>query len=290
MRISKSLASEHAVDELVDLLFAVAPGTTLHEGLSLSLPSLSGVGKLEGPQEVVGLSEVSTNGPELVDQVLNAGDTVLSEDGVNNRVVLEGFSAAVDLTEATAVDELGDGGTAGETVGDQGLDLLDHVPGGLVQFDEGTVVDLSETEELHDLSLLGGELVDTAGTDNECELSLTFNEERAGLLGVTLALDESGISGGVLLGVLLGVGESLLSLGSGVGLLGLTVSNDSGENLGVTRGLLGEVLGNDSGLLGGFLGGSGSKHIKGVSQLLFALVLFRQLSRKSVFNAAERAF
>jgi hypothetical protein len=55
---------------------------------------------------------------------------------------------------------------------------------GLGEFDEDTVVDLEETEELEDLARLGRDLVDTLDADDKGELGLLINEERA-----TLAAD-----------------------------------------------------------------------------------------------------
>ena len=48
----------------------------------------------------------------------------------------------------------------------------EHVHGGLVQLDEDTVVDLSQTEQLEDLLDLGGDLVDTTNPHNEGELGV----------------------------------------------------------------------------------------------------------------------
>ena len=70
--------SNHAGDELVDLFFAVAPSTSLVVGVSLLLKALKWGGKLEWPEEVVGLLEVGTNSPDLMDQVLDAGNSVCS--------------------------------------------------------------------------------------------------------------------------------------------------------------------------------------------------------------------
>ena len=47
------------------------------------------------------------------------------------------------------------------SVSDEWLDHLDHVPGGLVELDEHTVVQLSESEELQDLLWLWGKLTNT---------------------------------------------------------------------------------------------------------------------------------
>ena len=48
----------------------------------------------------------------------------------------------------------------------------EHVHGGLVQLDEDTVVDLSQTEQLEDLLDLGGNLVDTTDPHDEGELGV----------------------------------------------------------------------------------------------------------------------
>jgi hypothetical protein len=238
--------SHHAVDELVDEFFAVAPDTSVGEGVALLLETAEGGGELEGPEEVVGLLEVGADGPDLVDKVLNAGDTILAENLIDASVVVEGNAGAVDLTVTTGVDKLAGGGAGGETVGDEGLDVADHVHGSLVHAHENTVVELAETEELHDLLLLGGKLVDTTGTDNEGDLGLGLNEEVTFLLGLALIVDKLLVSGGVLKSVLLGVVVSDLALlgtlllGSGAGGL------EGGEHLGVTGDLLSDVFGNDS--------------------------------------------
>ena len=59
------------------------------------------------------------------------------------------------------VDELADGVAGWVAVGDVGLDNSDHVDGGAVELDDHTVVELTKTEQLHDLLLLGWELVNT---------------------------------------------------------------------------------------------------------------------------------
>ena len=241
-----SSRSQHTDDELVDVLFSVAPGTTTLVGVSLLLEALGWGVKLEGPEEVVGLLEVGSDGPELVDEVLDAGDSVLSEGVVNDGVVVDGDSGAVNLSEATGVDELGGGGAGGVSVGDEGFNETDHVPGSTVELDEGTVMELTESEELHDLLLLGGKLVDTSDSDHESDLGLGFDEDVTSLLGVSLVLDEGSVGGGVLLGVLLGVGASGSSLGLAVSLGVSAVLDEGGEHLSVAGSLLDDVFGDNS--------------------------------------------
>ena len=203
--LNKDNRSEHALNQWVNELFSVTPVSSSLEGVSLMRETSSGSSELEGPQEVVGFLEVGADGNDLMDEVFNARDTRLAKNAINDGVVIERNSGAVNLTEAAAVDELLDGGAGGVAVGDEGLNVADHVPGGLVKLDESTVVELAESEELHDLLLLGGKLVDTSDSDDKGNLGLRLDEEVSVLLGVTSALDEGGISGGILGGVLLSV-------------------------------------------------------------------------------------
>ena len=96
-----------------------------------------------------------------MDQILNAVDTLLTKGARDDRVVVQSESLSVDLAEAALVDKLADGVTGWVTIGDVRLDHADHVDGSTVKLDEDTVVELTETEELHDLLGLGWELVDT---------------------------------------------------------------------------------------------------------------------------------
>ena len=129
--------------------------------MALLEEATNGRAELEGPQEVVGLLEVSANGPDLVDEVLDTGNTLIAKSLLDDGVIVESDSGSVDLAVASLVDELADGVTGGVSVGDVGLDHADHVDGSSVQLDEDTVVELAESKELHDLLGLGWQLVDT---------------------------------------------------------------------------------------------------------------------------------
>lgn len=97
-----------------------------------------------------------------MDEVLNAGDADLAEVLLDKLVVGDGKALLVDLSVTALVDELTDGLQVGVAVGDERLDDLQHLNGGLGKLDEDTVVDLEKTEELEGLALLGVDLVDTA--------------------------------------------------------------------------------------------------------------------------------
>jgi hypothetical protein len=160
---SRRLHLVHLSDEGVDVLLTVTSVTTLDVVLELAgAEATSGVGELEGPEEVVGLLEVGANSVDLVDQILHADNAVLAEGLLNDLVVGKRDTLLVDLSVTTLVDELTDTFEVGVTVSDVGVDDGQHLLGGLGETDEGTVVDLDQTEKLQDLARLRSNLVDTA--------------------------------------------------------------------------------------------------------------------------------
>jgi hypothetical protein len=87
---TKSLTSNlvHLTDQTVDELFTVTKVTTLNEVLELASPkSTGGRRELEWPQEVGGLLEVGADSENLVDEILNGDDTILTEGLLNELVV-----------------------------------------------------------------------------------------------------------------------------------------------------------------------------------------------------------
>jgi hypothetical protein len=155
------ISSEHSLDELVDEILSVAPDTTVLVGVSLGGKALLGRAELEGPEEVVGLLEFATNGDNLVDEVLYASEADLAESSLNNGVVSQRNSLAVDLAVASLVDKLSDQTLRRVAIGNVGLNSSDHVPGSLVESNEHSVVELSQSEELQDFSAGRVKLVDT---------------------------------------------------------------------------------------------------------------------------------
>lgn len=186
------------------MLLTVAKVTTLDEVAELaSAEATGGVAELEGPEEVGGLLEVGANSDDLVDEILNADDAVLAEGLLDNGVIGEGNALAVDLAISALVDELLDALEVGVTIGNPRLNNLDHLSGSLGDADEDTVVDLEKTEELKDLAGLGGNLVDTLDADDEDQLGLGRDVERAILLGSAGEADLLALGVTVLLDVLL---------------------------------------------------------------------------------------
>ena len=129
--------------------------------MSLLLPSVFWGVHLEWPEEVVSLLEGWSNSPDLVDEVLNAVDTLFTEGTGDDAVVSQRDSGAVNLSITTLVDQSADAITGWVSISDEGLDSSDHVDGGTIEANKHTIVDLSESEQLHDLLAFGAQLVDT---------------------------------------------------------------------------------------------------------------------------------
>lgn len=168
---------EHSADEFIDFGFTVTPVTSGVVWMSLGGVALAWGGEFEWPEEIVGGLEVSTAVGDFVDQIFHADQTLFAKVLFNNFVAGEWDSLAVDLSETTFVDELGDQFLGWVTIGDVWFDLAEHVGGGLADADEGGVVELTESQQLKDLADDWGKVVDTSDSDNEVDLWLIWDEE-----------------------------------------------------------------------------------------------------------------
>ena len=112
----------------------------------------------------------------------------ISESLSDNVVGGDRDALLADLSESTLVDKLLDGGTGWVSVGYVRLDQSEHADGGLVQSNEGSVVELTKAEELHDLLGLGGNSDNTADSDNQSNLGLGRDVESTVGLGLAASV------------------------------------------------------------------------------------------------------
>jgi hypothetical protein len=154
-----------------------------------------------------------------VDQILHADNAVLAEVLLDDLVVGKRDTLLVDLAITALVDEFTDALEVGVTIGNVGVDNGQHLLGSLGKANEGTVVDLEQTQKLQDLARLRRDLVDTLNTDNEDKLGLIGNVE------VTLLASNAGKADLLTLtiAVLLDVGLSTLEDGGTLLLVGLNI-------------------------------------------------------------------
>ena len=203
----------HLSHKSVDVLLPVTEITALDVVLELACPeATSGVGQLEWPQEVAHLLEVGTDSEDLVNHVFHTDNTKLAKVLLDQLVVGERNSLLVDLAISTLVDELTDGLQVGVAIGDVGVDDCKHLLCGFGEFDEDTIVDLKESEELEDLARLRSNLVDTLNTKHEDKLGLVLDVEAAVLSAQTRKSDLFALGIAVLLDVALSLLEDDLSL------------------------------------------------------------------------------
>lgn len=216
------------MDKRIDLILSVSKVSSLIEVLEDSVPSTGWGSELEGPQESGGLSEVGSTGQNLVNQVLNADDAVLSKVGLDDLVVGDGNTAVVDLGKTSLVNELSHGLLVGISESDVRLNESEHVPGGLCELNEHTIVDLSQTQELQYLSGLGVKSVDTSKTNDESNLCLGFTEKVSSSLGNSSQSDQISLLGFVFPDVLLSfLEDDFLFIGESLHILGLVSSVQS---------------------------------------------------------------
>mmetsp|Transcript_8943 Transcript_8943/g.21942 ORF Transcript_8943/g.21942 Transcript_8943/m.21942 type:complete len:224 (+) Transcript_8943:2225-2896(+) len=109
---------------------------------------------------------------DLVHEVLHTMDAILAKGFRNDLIILEGDAVLVDLSVSPFVDQLPHRLQRRIAVRNEGSDQLEHLGGGLVHFDEHSVVDLQEAEQLKDLARLRSQLVDTLDANGEYELRI----------------------------------------------------------------------------------------------------------------------
>jgi hypothetical protein len=128
--------------------------------LALS-PTASRIRQLERPQKVVCLLEIWADSVNLVDQILDRFNTIFAEGISDECIVGEGNAGTVDFTIAALVDEVADRFEVGFSVGNVGLNDLQHFLCGFGESDKHTVVDLEQSEKLQDFPWFRCNFVDT---------------------------------------------------------------------------------------------------------------------------------
>jgi len=176
---------DHLLQQVVDEVLSVTVVTTLDEVVSLLLPATGGITELEGPEEVAGVFKVGSDSENLVDKILATDDVLLLQYLLDNLVRGDWDTLSFHLHVSSLVDKLPDSGQVRSSPCNKRLTNTEHVDGGLVQLDEHSIVDLSQTEKLEDLLDLGCDLVDTTDTHDKSKLRLGRHIKVTSLLSVT---------------------------------------------------------------------------------------------------------
>lgn len=199
----------HAAHKTVDVRLAVTSVTALNEVLQLPLSEATrSARELEGPQEVVNCLEVRANGRNLVDKVLDRDDTVLAKVLLDHAVVRDRDALTVDLGVTALVNELANRLQVRLTVRHVRLNELKHLLRSIRELHKAAVVNLAETQQLHDLLRLRRDVADTAETNNEGHARLGRHVEVTLRLGQTALANLFTLGGLVLVHVLFGTLEN----------------------------------------------------------------------------------
>ncbi len=132
---------------MVDEVLSRTMSTTVEITMSLFLDTSSGRVESEWEEEIVDLLELTSKVIDLVDDVLDAFDTVFTESLLNDLVLNKRDSLSVEFSETSLIDEGLDGALRRESVSDIWLNLSEHIHGSLVVLEEDGSSDLGESEK-----------------------------------------------------------------------------------------------------------------------------------------------
>lgn len=175
----------HSLEQLVDLVLAIAEVAAVDVVVVLLAPSAGRCVQLEGPEEVVDLLEDASDGEQLVDHVFDALHVVaVTQLALDNEVIGDGNATAAvlevkigewsepslmdvstHLNESAFVEQVAGGLQRWIAVGDVRLGNAQHVECRLVELHERGVVDLTQAEKVQNLLDLRRDFVDT---DRRC--------------------------------------------------------------------------------------------------------------------------
>jgi len=148
-------------------------------------PASPGITELERPHKLIDLLEGLANSEDLVNEILDAYHTVLSNLGLDDTVVSDRNALLINLDKTALVNQLFDCFQVGVAVGHVRLNKLQHSGSGLVEPYKYRIVDLPKTQQLQDLSRFRVQIVDTADAYNKGKLWLWLNVEIASRLSLS---------------------------------------------------------------------------------------------------------
>jgi hypothetical protein len=209
---------DHLFEKTVDKFFPVTKVATFREVVGLFAPSATSVVQLEVPEEIVGHFEVGSDSENLVDEILDANDTEFAQSLFDD-FVGEGASATLQFAESALVNEFPNGFEVGITPSDVRIGDSQHAQRRFVQLNKSSVVDLTETQQLQNLSDSGVETVDTPDPHNDGQFGLGGNVKVAMFTSVARQAHLVGFRFTVLLDVLFGTLEDGRALSLGLFLL-----------------------------------------------------------------------
>jgi len=114
-----------------------------------------GIGKFERPEEVVRIPEVWSACVNLMNEIFNTDDVLITKYLFNHTVISDRDTLAINLSKSSLVNEVLDGFEVRVSISNEWLDQAQHLNCGSIKLDKNTIVDLSQTKKLQNLSDLG---------------------------------------------------------------------------------------------------------------------------------------
>jgi len=206
---------DHLLEKAIDELFPISEVTTLREVVGLFAPTAASIVQLEVPKEIVGDFKVGSDGKDFVNEILHADDSELAQSLFDD-FVGEGATTTLELAKSAFVNELAHRFEVGISPGDVRIGDSQHAQRSLVQLDKGSVVNLTESQQLQDLPDSWVKSVDTPNPHDDGEFGFGGNVEVAMFARVTSHTDLVGLRTTVFLDILLSAFEDGRTLGLGL--------------------------------------------------------------------------
>lgn len=120
--------------------------TTIEITMSLLLDSFSWRIESEWEEEVVDLLELGTEVNNLIDNILNAFDSVFTKTLLDDLILNKRNSLSVEFSESSLIDKRLDGTLGWESISNIWLDMSKHIHRGFVILDKDSITDLGKSE------------------------------------------------------------------------------------------------------------------------------------------------
>jgi len=191
-------------NEIINLVFTVSGVSSFLEVNGLLFITSPWWVQLEGPQKFVRTFEMLSDGVNLMDEIFNTDDPLVLELLLDETIVGDRDSLSSDLEEPAFVDEMLDSLQVRGSVSHVGFHQLQHLTDGTIQSNKNGIVDLSQTEELQNLSSFRVNAVNTSDTDNNSESGFRLSEEVPASSGLSTKTNQRPFLFSVLFGVVSG--------------------------------------------------------------------------------------
>lgn len=101
-----------------------------------------------------------------MDQIFSTDNVELAKLILNDLITRDGYALSINFNESTFVDQFSHRLKIWVTPGNVRFTNTEHIDRGFVKFNEDSIIDLTETEQLEDFAYFRGYLVNTETSQN----------------------------------------------------------------------------------------------------------------------------